>query len=116
MVGRMWQERAHGALRVLGRDDALRGNEAVERALSELDALIGAAPGARWVIDAQPFEALNSEHIATLIRIVRRVSLAGGRVALHQPGAFVRSVLQSLRLVKILPIVDDLVHAERQLA
>ena len=112
----MWQERAHGALRVLGRDDALRGNDAVERALSELDALIGAAPGARWVIDARPFEALNSEHIATLIRIVRRVSLAGGRVALHQPTAFVRSVLQSLRLIKILPIVDDLEHAERQLA
>jgi len=112
----MWQERTHGGLRVLGRDDRLRGNEEVDRALAELDSIVGAAPGARWVIEAQAFAALNSEHIASLIRIVRRVSLAGGRIALHQPGDFVRSVLQSLRLVKILPIIDDLADGERQLA
>jgi hypothetical protein len=112
----MWQETAHGGLRVLGREEPLRGNEAVERALAELDSMIAGAPGERWVIDAGRFEALNSEHIATLIRIVRRVSLANGRIALHRPTAFVCQVLQSLRLVKILPIVEDLEHAERQLA
>lgn len=111
----MWQERSDGGITILSRGGPLQGNDAVDRALLELDQRLGGARG-RFVVAADAFETLNSEHIATLIRIVRRVSLAGGRMALHRPNPFVRQVLQSLRLARILPIVDDLAEADRVLA
>lgn len=116
MVGQMWREARHGNVVVLSAAAPLTTNEQVEHALAELETRLAAEPGGRWTIDGSGIESVTSEAIAILIRIVRRVTMAGGRVALAQPRPFVRGVLQSMRIVKILPIHDSVDQAVEQLA
>ena len=107
----MWSESEFEGVRILACNVALADNDMVEQGLYAVEATVFAQPASRWVVDISKIPLVNSEAIALLIRIVRRVNLAGGRIALLKATPFVRGVLQSLRIVRILPIFDDVEQA-----
>jgi anti-anti-sigma factor len=82
-----------------------------DRAMQELDGLIAARPGARWVLDVHAIPVLSSNAIAQLIGVVRRVNLANGKIALAKPAPAVATVLKMTRLTKLLPMFDDIAQA-----
>ncbi len=107
----MWSQSEVEGVRILACNMALSNNDMVEQGLYAVEARVFAQPASHWVVDVSKIPLVNSEAIALLIRIVRRVNLAGGRIALLKATPFVRGVLQSLRIVRILPIFDDVEQA-----
>jgi anti-anti-sigma factor len=79
-----------------------------ESALKELEVMVADNPNHRWVIDADGIHLLTSESIALLIAVVRKVGLSGGQMCLARPMPSVSAVLRMTRLVKLLPLFDDL--------
>ena len=112
----MWHERIQAGVRVLSHADALDTNLKVAQALQLLEGHVLQDPAGRWAVDASPIALMNSEAIGKLISVVRRISGAHGRIVLVRPSGHVRGVLQTLRLVKLLPIVDDVDQAVLKLA
>ncbi|MBA3685569.1 MAG: hypothetical protein H0W72_10070 [Planctomycetes bacterium] len=112
----MWHEQIQGGVRILSHVDGLDTNSKVTQALQLLEAHVLQDPGGRWAGDAAPIALMNSEAIGKQIAVVRRVSAANGRMVLVNPTRHVRGVLQTLRLVKLLPIVDDVEQAVARLA
>jgi anti-anti-sigma factor len=82
-----------------------------DRAMSELDALVAVEASGRWVLDVAAITMLSSNAIAHLIGVVRRVSLANGRMVLARPAPSVAAVLRMTRLTKLLPMYDDVALA-----
>jgi anti-anti-sigma factor len=114
----MWQPSMHGAINVLTWKPGGRAREGVDqqRPFSQLDALMAAAPGQRWVLEVGAIPMMSSEDIAQLIGAVRRIGLDNGRMALARPAPGVATVLRMTRLTKLLPMYDDLEQALKALA
>jgi len=111
MVPTMWSESVVGGVRVLACDQRLTCSDRVEQAVIDLERRIEAAPGLAWVIDGHGVEVITSEAIAVLIRVLRKCLLANGQVALARPQPLVRSVVQTLRLHRLLPVHEDVAAA-----
>jgi len=107
----MWKTQEHNNVRVIANDDVLADNNALEQALIDLEKCIAENTSARWIIDGSCIGVINSEAIATLIRIVRQVNLGHGRISLAKINQFVAGVLQSLRIAKVFPIYQTLDQA-----
>lgn len=91
-----------------------KGNEILpDRAMQELETIVAKDFGRQWILDVAAIPILSSNAIAQLIAVVRRVSLANGRMALAKPPPAVATVLKMTRLTKLLPMFDD-VAAARQ--
>jgi anti-anti-sigma factor len=89
-----------------------KGNEILpDRAMQELDVIVAKDPGRHWILDVAGIPILSSNAIAQLIGVVRRVSLANGRIALAKPPPAVATVLKMTRLTKLLPMFDDIAAA-----
>ena len=82
-----------------------------DRAMQELEAIVTKDPGRQWILDVAAILFLSSNSIAQLIGVVRRVSLANGRIALARPPSAVATVLKMTRLTKLLPMFDDIAAA-----
>jgi anti-anti-sigma factor len=82
-----------------------------DRAMQELDALVEKRPAGDWILDVGAIPILSSNAIAQLIGVVRRVSLANGRIALANPAPAVSAVLKMTRLTKLLPMYDTVAAA-----
>lgn len=88
------------------------GNEILpDRAMQELEAIVAKDLGRLWILDVAAILFLSSNAIAQLIGVVRRVSLANGRMALAKPPSAVATVLKMTRLTKLLPMFDDIAAA-----
>ncbi len=107
----MWHEQVQSGIRILSHTEALDTNQKVTQALLMLEGHVLQDPGGRYAVDAASIALMSSEAIGKLIAMVRRISGANGRMVLINPSKHVRGVLQTLRLVKLLPIVDDLAQA-----
>jgi anti-anti-sigma factor len=82
-----------------------KGNDILpDRAMQELDAIVAKDPGHHWILEVAAIPILSSNAIAHLIGVVRRVSLANGRIALANPPPAVATVLKMTRLTKLLPM------------
>lgn len=89
-----------------------QGNEILpDRAMQELDVIVAKQPDRHWILDVSGIPILSSNAIAQLIGVVRRVSLANGRIALAKPAPGVATVLKMTRLTKLLPMFDDIAAA-----
>lgn len=89
-----------------------KGNEILpDRAMQELDVIVAKDPGRYWILDVAGIPILSSNAIAQLIGVVRRVSLANGRIALAKPPPGVATVLKMTRLTKLLPMFEDIAAA-----
>jgi anti-anti-sigma factor len=94
-----------------------KGNEILpDRAMQELDAIVAKDPAGRWILDVAAIPILSSNAIAQLIAVVRRVSLANGRIALAKPAPAVGTVLKMTRLTKLLPMFDTIAAARASFA
>ena len=83
----------------------LKGNEILpDRAMQELDEVVAKDAAHQWILDVSGIPILSSNAIAQLIGVVRRVSLANGRIALANPPPAVATVLKMTRLTKLLPM------------
>ncbi len=111
----MWHEQVQSGIRILSYTEALDTNQKVTQALITLEAHVLQDPAGRWAVDAAPIALMSSEAIGKLIAVVRRISGSDGRMVLINPTKHVRGVLQTLRLVKLLPIVDDIAEAVARL-
>jgi anti-anti-sigma regulatory factor len=111
----MWQNTVTDGVNVVTATVRMPDSATVERALAQLEQLVNARPDGRWVVDASAFDLLNSDGIALLIRMSRRVNVAGGRLALAQTNAFVRGVLMTLRITKIVPMHETVAAAVAEL-
>jgi anti-anti-sigma regulatory factor len=107
----MWTEHVADGATVLSVSEPLRDSAQVEDAMTALATQIGARAGKKWIIDASGLPQINSETIATLIRIVRDVHVGGGRIALIRANEFLVSVLQTLRMANALHLHDTLEQA-----
>ncbi len=87
-----------------------------DRAMQELDQLIQVRPSGMWILDVGAIPILSSNAIAQLIGVVRRVSLANGRIALANPAPAVATVLKMTRLTKVLPMFDTVAAARSSFA
>lgn len=72
--------------------------------MQELDVIVAQNAGLHWILDVSAIPILSSNAIAQLIGVVRRVSLANGRIALANPPPAVATVLKMTRLTKLLPM------------
>lgn len=86
-----------------------------DRAMQELDVLVEKQPAGKWILDVGAIPILSSNAIAQLIGVVRRVSLANGRIALANPAPAVATVLKMTRLTKLLPMFDTVADARASL-
>ena len=86
-----------------------RGNDILpDRAMQELDVIVAKDAAHRWILDVSAIPILSSNAIAQLIGVVRRVSLANGRIALANPPPAVATVLKMTRLTKLLPMFSSI--------
>ena len=82
-----------------------KGNDILpDRAMQELDVIVAKDAGLQWILEVSAIPILSSNAIAQLIGVVRRVSLANGRIALANPPPGVATVLKMTRLTKLLPM------------
>ena len=79
-----------------------------DRAMQDLDEFVAKDPSRQWILDVSAIPILSSNAIAQLIGVVRRVSLANGRIALARPAPAVATVLRMTRLTKLLPMFEDI--------
>ncbi len=93
-----------------------KGNEILpDRAMQELDVIVAKDAAHLWVLDVSAIPILSSNAIAQLIGVVRRVSLANGRITLAKPPPAVSTVLKMTRLTKLLPMFDTVALAKASL-
>lgn len=94
-----------------------KGNEILpDRAMQELDVIVANNAAGFWILEVNAIPILSSNAIAQLIGVVRRVSLANGRIALANPAPAVATVLKMTRLTKLLPMFDDVAAARASFA
>jgi anti-anti-sigma factor len=104
----MWQHATLESVQVLSWKSVPAAAAFPESALKELELMVADNPNQRWVIDAHGIQLLTSESIALLIGVVRKVGLNGGQMCLARPMPSVAAVLRMTRLIKLLPLFDDL--------
>jgi anti-anti-sigma factor len=80
-------------------------------AMQKLDEIMAKDSGRQYILDVAAIPIFSSNAIAQLIGVVRRVSLANGRIALAKPAPAVATVLKMTRLTKLLPMFDDIAAA-----
>ncbi len=96
-------------------DGAHDFNQAVEEALKQLHAHVSEEPKGKWLVDFEGITYISSLAIAQLIATVRVVDVSGGSIVLARAHSFVKTVLQTMRIVKVLPMYDSLDDAKAQL-
>ena len=104
----MWQVEIQGVIAVVCVVPAPVANVRVpEHLWSGLEQLIADRPEGYWLVDVSTERMLTSEALAMIVGIVRRVHLAGGRIAFAGCSSGVTNVLTSMRLAKMLPMFAD---------
>jgi anti-anti-sigma factor len=104
----MWQHATLESVQILSWKSTPAAMGFPESALRELEVMVSDNPNQHWVIDAHGIPLLTSESIALLIGVVRKVGLNGGQMCLARPMPSVAAVLRMTRLIKLLPLFDDL--------
>src|SRR5271165_636165 len=77
--------------------------------------LIEARDDPRFAIDLSEVNYLASSEIGFLVTIKRRIDRRGGRVVFFGIGPYIVEIFQTMNLVKILDIVDNLAAAKAKL-
>lgn len=90
-------------------------SDAVEAAFVELHGLVNKDPRSSYIIDAASITRISSLAIAQLIATVRSVDMSGGRIVMIHAHPFVANVLRTMRIVRVLPLFNDLDGAESHL-
>jgi len=73
-------------------------------------------PDARFAIDLSGVNYLASSEIGFLVSLKRRIDRRGGRVVIFGVGPYILDIFQTMNLVRILDIVDNLGSALAKLA
>ncbi len=79
---------------------------------AQLHPLVGRR-GTRLVIDLSGSPRINSEGIASLVRLVSDANTNGSRVVFAAPSTFVRNVISTTRLDKFFDLADTRADAVR---
>jgi len=78
--------------------------------------LVEAHPDARFAIDLSGVNYLASSEIGFLVSLKRRIDRRQGRVVIFGVSPYILEIFQTMNLVKILDIVEDLGSALAKLA
>jgi len=78
--------------------------------------LVESHPDSRFAIDLSGVNYLASSEIGFLVSLKRRIDRRQGRVVIFNVGPYILEIFQTMGLVKVLDIVDDLTAALAKLA
>lgn len=87
-------------------DDAALDWQATQR--DWLYKLIEAHPGSRFAVDLSDVNYLASSEIGFLVTLKRRIDRRRGQAVIFGAGPYIHDLFQTMNLLKILEVVDDL--------
>jgi len=111
----MWDVSEQTDIHILTPQQRLDDSESIEQAFNDLHQRVSVNPAARWIINAAGISRISSLAIAQLIATVRAVDMTGGKIVMAAVHPFVANVLRTTRIVRVLPLFDDIDSAREHL-